>query len=412
MGDLTFRVLGPDELRTAQLVADRASGVRVSERVLALELARSEDDRWYGAFDGDRLVGSTRNLSCRLTLPGPPDLGPLADVPVANAAWTGVLPTHRRRGILRQMQRWHMEDARRHGEMAIMGTPSQSTIYGRFGHGPISALQSVRIETHSAHFRRPFDASGTVRFVDAEHDFTAIRSVYELYRRRQPGEVTRTDAVWELVRAETEPGAPLFWVVYRAAGGIDEGYAGYQVVEHDAAGRSEKVLRLRELVSATPAAHAALWRFCLDLDLVTAVEGWVPGHDAVRWLLADQRRLEVRGHLDRVWMRPVDPAAFLEARGYGTDDTITVHVVDDFLPENSGVYTVTGVATGGKVVRGARRVSDLSLSVGDLATVLFGAASFATLAAAGLVEAQTTGALRRADAMFGTQPPPACISPI
>jgi predicted acetyltransferase len=335
----------------------------------------------------------------------------LADIPVANAAWTGVVPTHRRRGILRQMQRWHVDDARQRGEVALLGTPSQSTIYGRFGHGPIAALQSVRIETHSAHFRRRLETTGTLRFADGESSLDAIRDVYERYRRRQPGEVTRTDAVWDLVRAEIEPNAPLFWVVYDD-GGVAEGYVGYQVVDHKAAGRPEKIIRLRELVSTTPAAHAALWRFCLDVDLVTAVEGWIPVHDAVRWLLADQRRIEVRGHLDRIWMRPIDVTAFLECRGYATDDTISLHVVDDFLPENTGVYTVTGTATAGKVVRGARQVYDLSLSVGDLATLLFGAAPFATLAAAGLVEEHTAGAVGRADAMFGTQPPPACVSPI
>ena len=413
VGGLGFRVLGDDELAAAQIVADRASGVRLPDAGLARVLAHGEPGRWYGAFDGPELVGATRNVACRLVLPGWRHLGPLPEVPVANATWTGVLPTHRRRGILREMQRWHMADARGRDEVALIGTPSQSTIYGRFGHGPVAALQAVRIETRGAGFARPVTGPVALRQADSAAGFEAMRGVYERYRAGQPGEVTRSPAIWDFVRADGGPGEPpLFWVLCRPAGGSDEGYVGYQIVERPGNDRAERILRLRELVATTPAAHAALWRFCLDLDLVTAVEGWIPCHDPVRWLLADQRRLEVRGQADRVWMRPVDPLAMLRARGYSAPGTITLNLVDDFLPENAGSYTITAGDGGAAVVRRAGDPGDLTLGAGQLATLLLGASQFATLAAAGLVQEHAAGAIHRADAMFTAVPPPACISPI
>jgi predicted acetyltransferase len=297
--------------------------------------------------------------------------------------------------------------------VALVGTPSQSTIYGRFGHGPVCALLSVRIETHGADFERPLPGCGRLRDVDIGPEYEAVCSVYDRYRLRQPGEVTRSAAIWDFVRADNgDSHSPLFWVMYQSAEGVDEGYVAYQIVERCLSHHWERILQLRELVSTTSTAHAALWRFCLDMDLVAAVEGWIPYHDPVRWLLADQRRLEVRGYVDPVWMRPIDLASILEARGYSTPDTITLHIVDNFLQENTGCYTITGEATGGAVVRRTGSDGDLSLGVGQLATLIFGASQFITLAAADLVEENTRGALHRADAMFSTAPPPTCITPI
>jgi hypothetical protein len=66
VSDLTFRVLEDDEHSAAQILADEATGFRETPQALA----HSERGRWSGAFDRDRLVASTRNVSCQLTLPG------------------------------------------------------------------------------------------------------------------------------------------------------------------------------------------------------------------------------------------------------------------------------------------------------------------------------------------------------
>src|SRR5215470_11153698 len=59
--------------------------------------ARGELERTRAAFDGGRMVGGSRNYSFELTVPG----GAL--VPAAAVSWVSVLPTHRRRGVLRGM---------------------------------------------------------------------------------------------------------------------------------------------------------------------------------------------------------------------------------------------------------------------------------------------------------------------
>ena len=54
-------------------------------------------DRTWGAFDGDRVVGTLRSWPCEITVPGG------AAVPVAALTNVTVSATHRRRGLLNRM---------------------------------------------------------------------------------------------------------------------------------------------------------------------------------------------------------------------------------------------------------------------------------------------------------------------
>ena len=63
-------------------------------------------ERMHATFDGDRIVGGAGVFPFQLTIPG----GPVA---CAGVTVVGVLPTHRRRGVLTAMMRAQLEDIRR-----------------------------------------------------------------------------------------------------------------------------------------------------------------------------------------------------------------------------------------------------------------------------------------------------------
>src|SRR5204862_3728487 len=63
-----------------------------------------ELDRFVGALDGDDVVGCAGAYSFRLTVPG-------GEVGAAGVTAVGVLPRHRRQGILRQMMTWLIDQA-------------------------------------------------------------------------------------------------------------------------------------------------------------------------------------------------------------------------------------------------------------------------------------------------------------
>src|SRR6188474_779094 len=87
-------------------------------RVLPLE-------RMHAAFDGDRIVGGAGAFPFQLTVPG----GPIA---CAGVTVVGVLPTHRRRGVLTEMMRTQLDDVHKRAEPFAALWASEEAIYGRF----------------------------------------------------------------------------------------------------------------------------------------------------------------------------------------------------------------------------------------------------------------------------------------
>ena len=91
-------------------------------------------DRTLAGFEGDELVATSRNYSLELTVPGG------ASLPAAGVSAVTVRPTHRRRGVLRQMMRGLLDEAAGRGEPVAMLTASE----GR-------DLRAVRVRRHHPH---------------------------------------------------------------------------------------------------------------------------------------------------------------------------------------------------------------------------------------------------------------------
>src|SRR2546423_3031714 len=82
-----------------------------------------ELERMLAAFDGDQIVGGAGAFALRMTVPGG------AALPTAGVTVVGVLPTHRRRGILRSMMRAQMDTLHERGEPLAALWASEETIY-------------------------------------------------------------------------------------------------------------------------------------------------------------------------------------------------------------------------------------------------------------------------------------------
>src|SRR6185503_18593563 len=84
--------------------------------------------RALAAYDGDEPVALTGAYRFDLSIPG-------GELPCAGVTWVGVIPTHRRRGILRDLMRRELEDVHSWGEPIAALWASEAAIYGRFGYG-------------------------------------------------------------------------------------------------------------------------------------------------------------------------------------------------------------------------------------------------------------------------------------
>jgi predicted acetyltransferase len=399
-----IRPITPDELQEFMLTEGSAFGHRPSEQDIVARRPTFEFDRSLAAFDGDRIVGTAGALSLELTLPG------TGAIPAAGVSWVGVLPTHRRRGILTSLMRRQLADVRERGEPLAILTASESVIYGRFGYGLATSMMRLSIDKPFTAFARPWAIAGQVRQVDHAAALELLPPLYDRIRRTQPGMVSRSAAFWQLLLAD--PDKPLngadarYYVVYQTPEGQVDGAAHYRARHDWGTGLSQHTLIVREALAATTEARAALWSYLFGIDLIATVELWGrPLDEPLRWMLADPRRLRVTNYTDDLWLRLLDIPAALAARRYTTAGRIVFAVADAFCPENSGRYLLEGGPDGASCRR-TDDEPDLALGVATLGAAYLGGVRFATLARAGRVEERTAGALARADALFATDPLP------
>ena len=112
------------------------------------------------------------------------------------------------------------------------------------------------------------------------------------------------------------------------------GYAKYRT--------GDDMLEVQELMGLTPAAWAALWGYCLGMDLTTgATASRRPVDDPLLWMLADPARLR-RSVMDRMWLRVVDVGPALERRRYNVEGRLVLQVTGRLLPVERGCVRAGG----------------------------------------------------------------------
>jgi predicted acetyltransferase len=401
--DIEIRAIEPDRFPEYARVFEAAFGETSSEEELADYQRSVEYDRSIAAFDGDRIVGTGGADSMELTLPG------LTTIPIGGLTAIAVLPTYRRRGILRAMIARHFEDVEGRGEVVSALMASESTIYGRFGYGVATLSADREIDTRHAALRDAPAATGRLRLLDKDERAAVVRPFYDRVRRSQPGELSRSDWWWEMFASDPswrhrgESGRQD--VVYEPEPGRVDGWLSYRIKTNWDSGLPDNMIRVHQLFALTPEAGAALWRHCLDLDLASTVRLLTrPVDDPLGWYLLDPRRLRTVGLADHLWIRLLDLPAAMEARRYAVEGRLVLEVTDALRPGNQGRWLLEGGPDGASCRRTGEQ-PDLALDVAELGAAYLGGTSLATLGRAGRVHEQVPGALVRADAMLASDPP-------
>jgi predicted acetyltransferase len=189
------------------------------------------------------------------------------------------------------------------------------------------------------------------------------------------------------------------------AAGTAQGFALYRVAleQNSFPGR----LELADLVAATDDAYAALWRFLIEMDLVSTVVAPLRSvSEPVTWQVADHRAVRKTNERDHLWLRILDLPATLGARRYGAPGGYLLSVTDDLgFADGDFLLTVAGdgraEAHPSPGPASAHR-AHVSLSTADLATLYLGGTSAVDLARAGRLVERSTDAAARLDAAFHT----------
>ena len=374
----------------------RSFGKHISEDELKLRIPLQEEARSLAAFDGNTIVGGAHALSLEMNIPG-------GRLPTAAVTSVGVSATHRRRGILRNMMTQQLKDVYERGEPLAALWSSESIIYGRFGYGIGSFHEHWTINKQHTAFTESKKPKPNLEYVNLEKVQKEFPDIYRRALVNRPGAIQPPTFHWDRLIAEQqrlqrEGSEAMFFVTYKEAGQID-GYVSYQI-------KGETVV-VSDLITVTDKAHAELWKYCSEIDLMSTTEADHRPVDApIMWMLSDPRRLQ-RTTADALWVRLVNICNALSERHYMELGRLVLEVKDSFCPWNDARYELEG-GPEGSICRLSSKSPDVVLSASDLASVYLGTVNFTTLSRAGRIEEQTNKALLRADVMFATELKPWC----
>lgn len=366
---------------------------------------------WWAALEMDRgllattedsrPVGTAAAYSFELTLPGE------VLAPAAGVTAVGVVPSHRRQGLLSAMMRRQLTDLRARGEFLSVLLASEAGIYRRFGYGPSTYTRRLSVTHHKGALAAPrgrgaAEAPGSIEVMRRAECGPILEEIYDRYRRAQPGALSRPHRWWASGAGQPPISpAPRYIAVHRDGDGVPDGYASYSLGDGD-------TLTVDETIAADDAAFAALATFVLGHDLVAQIvfKHFPPEHP-LRWQFEDFRAGEVSHETDWLWVRILDVPRALTTRGWFTDGELVLDVDDPFLGERER-YLLT-VRDGKADCVPTDREPDLSLDVSDLGSIYLGGTAPSTLVRAGHIRTHRPGAAALADALFRADRPPHCL---
>ncbi|MEV4619678.1 GNAT family N-acetyltransferase [Asanoa sp. NPDC049573] len=395
--DVAVRPANPDDIDPIATMLGIVFHHTQDPEVWAVERPLHDPARGLVAVDGDTIVGAASSFDREMTVPGG------AAVPCAHVTGVGVLPTHRRQGILRRLMERQLTDLAAAGREPIAALwASETAIYPRFGYG--FAGHRVRLRADLTGTGLPPAAPGRLRTGTPAALRPELVKLWDEVRGSRPGWSSRDDNWWTYlladVASERDGAAERLAVVHADESGTVDGYATWRTKGDWGDNGPDGEVRVDEVVAATPAAYQALWRFLFSLDLTRRLTFGYATPDEPLWhLVPEPRRLG--GNLaDGLWVRLIDVATALRARAYRTPLDVVLSVTDAILPANAGRWHLT-VSGGAVTCEPTTSPADLACDVLELGAAYLGGTSLSALGRAGRVTELRPGALLEADAAFG-----------
>lgn len=353
-----------------------------------------------GIVDG-KVVGASAMLSFEVTVPGGRTL------PMGGVTGTGVIATHRRRGLLRGMMQAMFDAALERGEPLAMLSASEGSIYGRFGFSPATFRTRWEIRRSEAGLLPAEPDPGTLELADAATAKAAWPDLHRVVRAARVGELSPRPDHWDrLTDASTGTDGPLRYLIHRGPDGVVDGIAHYRLPWSRTAEQAGSLV-VEALEATNPAAYRALWTLLLDFDLTrTVIAPARPRDEPLRWMLANPRAMRVTRQSDNLWARILDVGQALEGRAYEVPGEITIGIEEDAMcPANVGNWRLETDGSAAKVSR-VSGPADLVTGIPALSSLYLGGMSADLLARSGRLSGRTDGAVGKLARMFRADPEP------
>ncbi len=395
-----IRAITPDEFEEMRRTMGLAFGFDPPDgnnRVLRLLPL----DRTRCGFDSGRMISTSGAYGLRMTVPG-------GEVACGGTTAVAVSPSHRRRGVLREMMRAHLDDVKEHGEPIAALWASDSAIYGRFGYGCASICYDIKVEPEHATLGRLAPQPERGRMIDRPEALEVVPPLYDRLRTEIPGFFVRTPHWWEdrsfWDSETTSDTTNLRFAVVDGEDGV-AGFASFRTKAKWEEGHGSGKAIIQDLFAATPEAWAGIWSLVANQDLVARVEaGLRPPWDPIFDLLAGTRRA-MSFRYDALWVRLMDVPGALTARSYSAPVDVVLGV-EDPLGDLTGSYRLRADVDGAECEPTTQEPS-VHLDLEDLSAGYMGRSRFRQWARAGRLRG-ADDALAAMDAAFAWDPQPWC----
>jgi predicted acetyltransferase len=397
------------EIRPATTEEELADGIRGIGHYFGgwpadLEAARRFSknlplERMHVAADDGKIIGGAGAFPFNMTVPG-------GQIRCAGVTVVGVLPTHRRRGVMSSMMRAQLDDVRERGEPIAALWASEEAIYRRFGYGMAALGTELTLPRGYHELRTAPNPDARLRLVSLDEAKEVVPPIYDRVRLRTPGMYERSATWWESRLLDDPPdrreeGAQKNVAVVELDG-VPAAYTLYRVISKWEGAANAGHVTVIEAMGDDPA-EVELWRFLLGIDWVATFRAThLPIDHPLLHQLVYPRRALLRLY-DTLFIRLVDVGAALSARSYASDEPLVLELTDAFLPDNAGRWRIAE----GRAER-TEDAADLELDVNEAASLYLGGFSASELVRSGMVRELREGAAARADRLFATPRKPWC----
>ena len=285
----------------------------------------------WGAFQDGELIAVADCIDYQMRFEG-------RAVPMCGIAGVGTLPEYRRLGAVKEIMGILLRHSRSRGQIFSYLFPFSFAFYGRFGYG--HGCRRLRVDVPISAFRA-LKETGKVKRYEAA-DLPAVQVIYGQYVEKVNGAVVRSEGIWRsMLDKDPYLDQSLTYIWYD-----DQNRPGAYMTYEARRDQTGDQFRIIDWACVSMPALSGLFAFINRFaDQYALVNLNVPMHIDLTTLFPEpypfKRQMESTGQIRVVDVagalallrRPCCPA--------GSDDPgLRLWVDDDFLPENSGLYTL------------------------------------------------------------------------
>ncbi|MCA9189816.1 MAG: GNAT family N-acetyltransferase [Pirellulaceae bacterium] len=360
-----------------------------------------ERDRMRVLRDQGQVVGTLGAHSLKMVVPG-------GTCNVAGTTLVGVLPTHRRRGLLRKFIEHHLSEVHALGEPLAALWASEGSIYGQFGYGLATERTAWKIPRTFAALHEGKGNAGECRLVDADEAFAEFPQIHDSQRDCRPGFLYRRAAWWSnRILSESHPAfgdVALRRILY-SIDGSPSGYAIYHTSRQDSEGGLQ--LHVREVCARDEDSERSIWQCLTSVDLVESIHCWnLPADHPLRWWLKDVQKSS-RTIAAGMWLRIISVETALTARHYRGRGRLVLEVHDEQCPWNCGRFQLEVHEDGTAECTRTSDSPDIVVPISALSSVYLGNFSWEDQRRCGAVSG-APDRVQLADAIFSWEPAAWC----